>query len=72
MNMIRLQNATKVGLVRCARPQFPDRGFLVPEGLQKRERKLSRIERLIGKCRDSFFDLNGIHVFAPQRLCARL
>ena len=49
MNVVRLQHAADVGLVRGARAQLLDRRRLVAERFEKRERKFTSIERLFGQ-----------------------
>jgi hypothetical protein len=69
VDVARLQDAPKIGLVRCACAQSFNRRFLVPERLKKEIWKLGGVERLLGEHRDGFLDLNGIHA-VPQNTFA--
>src|SRR3954452_2338516 len=61
MDVVGLKDAAQVGFVRLALAQALEGRFLVAEGLQKSERKLLGIERLLGEGGYGFFDLNGVH-----------
>lgn len=61
MNMANMENAAKIGFIRCSSPKLLDRGFLVPKRLREGIGKLVRIERLLGERGNSLFDLNGVH-----------
>src|SRR5690606_3833207 len=62
VNVVALKNsARKVRLIRGSTLKPFYRSFLIPERLQKRERKARGIERLLSELRNGFFDFNGIH-----------
>ena len=57
--------AGKVGPVRFALAQAPERRFLVAECLQERERKLRGVKRLPGEVGDGLFYLDSVHTRRP-------
>jgi len=61
MDVVGLQDAAEVRLVRRARAKPLDRRFLIAEGSQEGERELRGIERLFSEGRYGFFDLDGVH-----------
>ena len=61
VDIVRLQDAAEVGLVRLALAQALERRLLVPEGLQEGEGKFLRVERLLGEGGYSLFDFDGVH-----------
>ena len=68
MDVVGLEDAAQVGLVRLALAQPLDRRLLVAEGFEEGERELGRVERLLGQSRNGFLDLNGVHAMgAPPR-----
>jgi hypothetical protein len=64
MNVVSLENAAKVGLVRGTRAQPLDRRLLVAEGFKEGIREVSSIERLIRQLRNGFLNFNGVQLFA--------
>ena len=61
MDVVGLEDAADIGLVRGARAQPFERRLLIAEGRKERIRELDGIERLLGKLRDRLFNLYGIH-----------
>jgi Histidine kinase-, DNA gyrase B-, and HSP90-like ATPase len=60
VDMVGLKNPAQIRAIRHTRAQPFDRRSLVPEGLEESERKVDRIESLLGEGRNSFLDLiNG-------------
>src|SRR5262249_25852974 len=66
VDVVGLKNAAQVGLIRCASAKPFDRRVLIPEGLKESEGEFDRVEWLLGESRDSFFDLNGVHMILPR------
>src|SRR5690606_35823691 len=64
VDVVRLKNAAKVGLVCSPGSQTPQSRFLITEGGKEVIRKLYWVERLIGKIGDGLFDFYGIHWFS--------
>ena len=60
MDVVGLKDAAKVGLFELAFAQSLEGRFLVPEGLEELKWKLGRVECLLCKCGNRFFDLNGV------------
>jgi hypothetical protein len=67
MDVVGLEDTTQVGLVRLALAQAFDCRLLVAESLKEGEWKLGRIERLLSESRNSFLDLNRVHVNVPRK-----
>ena len=66
VDVVGLQDAAEVGLVRRARAQPLDRRLLVAEGFKEGERELRGVERLLREVGDGLFDLDGVQLFAPS------
>jgi hypothetical protein len=60
VNVVGLENAPEVGLVRRPRMQAFDGRFLVAEGCKKGVGELCGIERLFREIRDALFDFYGV------------
>ena len=65
MNVVGLQDAADIGLVRRARAQALDRRLLVAEGHEEGIGELGRIKRLLGEFGNGLFDFNGVHGGSP-------
>ena len=61
MDVVGLQDATDVGLVRRAGTQPLDGRVLVAEGHEEGIGELGRVEGLLGKFGNGLFDFNGVH-----------
>lgn len=61
MNVVGLQHAAQIRLVRRAAFEPVDRRLLVAEGFEKRKGEGLSIERLLGQLCDGFFNLDCIH-----------
>ena len=61
MDVVRLEHAAEIGLIRFALAEALEGRFLVPEGLKKGEREFGRVEGLLGERGDGLFDLNGVY-----------
>jgi hypothetical protein len=61
VDVVGLEDTAQVGLVRNARAQALQCGFLVPEGLEELERKLLPVEELLGEFGYGLFDLDSVH-----------
>ena len=70
VDVVSLENAAQVRLVRCAGSQPFDRCLLVAEGFKESIRKVLRIIRLIRQLRNGFFYFNGVQLVTPFG-CAR-
>ena len=66
MDVIGLENATEVGLVRRARAQASDGGFLVAESFKEGIGEVRAVERLFRKVGYCLFNLDGVQLFAPR------
>lgn len=66
MDIVGLENAAEVGLVRRPRAETLDGGFLVPEGFKEGIGEVGAIERLIRKVGYCLFNFNGVQLFAPN------
>ena len=66
MDVVGLQDTAEIGLVGRAAAQALEGRFLVAEGLQKRERELPGVERLLGERRYGLLNLNGVHTALSQ------
>jgi len=60
VDIARLKNAAKVGLVRCARAQTLNGRRLISKGFQEGKRKLLSIEGLLSQRGNCLFDLDGV------------
>ena len=69
VDVVGLENAAEVGLVRRPRAKALDRRLLVAEGFKEGIREARGVERLLRKVGNGLFDLNGVQLFAP--LCGR-
>jgi hypothetical protein len=58
--------AGQVGPVRFAPTQTPQHRFLVVERLQKGERELGRVKRLLGERRHGLLYLDSVHAACPK------
>lgn len=61
VDVVGLQNATQVGLVRGPAPKALQGGLFVPECLEEGVGKLHRVEGALGKGSDGFFDLDRVY-----------
>ena len=64
VDVVDLQDATDVGLVRRPAAQLLQRSVLVAERGQEGIGGLGRVERLVSKMRYGFFNLDGVHCSA--------
>jgi hypothetical protein len=60
MDVVRLKDAAKIGLVRLALAQALDRRRFVSEGFKEGIRELLSIEGLLSQFGNCLFDLNGV------------
>lgn len=61
VDVVGLQDAADVGLVRCAGAQALDCRLLVSEGHEEGIGELCRIKGLLGEFGNGLFNLNGVH-----------
>ena len=64
VDVVGLENAAKVRLVRGPRAQPLDRRLLVAEGFEEGIREIRRVKRLIRQLRNGFFYFNCVQLFA--------
>ncbi len=65
VDVVGLQDAAEVGLVRRAGAQALDRRVLVSEGHEEGIGELCRVKRLLSQFGNSLFDFNGVHARRP-------
>ncbi|MDG1431914.1 MAG: hypothetical protein P8Q23_10120 [Paracoccaceae bacterium] len=60
VDVVGLKNASKIGLVGSPGAQPFERRGLVPECFEENIRELLRVERLLRKCGNGFFNFDGV------------
>jgi hypothetical protein len=66
MDIAGLQDAAKIGFIRCARTQPLDRRFLVAEGFKEGIREFRRFERLLSEIRYCLFYFDRVQLSVPS------
>ena len=64
MDVVGLENAAKIGLVRGAGAQPLDRCLLVAKSFKEGIREILGVKRLIRQLRNGFFYFNGVQLLA--------
>ncbi len=70
VDVVGLENAAEVGLVRDTRAQPLERRLLVPEGFKEDIRKVRAVELLLRKVANGLFYLNSVQPLVSCGSCA--